>query len=254
VKLWLTPAVVLMFLSLGCGSTTPVLRVRSLSVDEVVLRVRQRDHSVSTLKGEGSITVESPEASNSGSFEAELKKPDSLRVELRGPFGIHIGTLLLSNTQFLFYNWRDNTTTSGKPDGSTLKSMFRIALQFDEVFNVFTGEFLSIAGKDSLLNFSVQNDLYVLRYRTEDGVKEYRVDGDAFIVTSYRLLDSTGKAKVIAIASRLDHVSDTPMPKLLRIILPNERRSVTIAYGDININNEVHCSFTPPQQAEHISH
>lgn len=253
-KLWNAAALLFVLLSLGCGSTTPVVHVRSLSLDEVLRRVQKRDYSVSTLKGEGNITVESPEASNSGSFEADLKKPDSLRVELRGPFGIHIGTLLLSSSQFLFYNWRDNTATIGKPDGSILKSMFRLSLRFDEILKVFTGEFFPTTNTDSLESFTVQDDLYVIRYRGSEGVKEYRVDGETFVVTSYRLLDSEGKATVVAIASRLDNVADTPMPKLLRIILPKERRSVTIAYGDLNINGKVQCSFTLPQQAEIIYH
>jgi hypothetical protein len=219
-------------------------------VGEVLGRVRQRDELIKTLKGNGDITVESPEASNSGSFEVDVKKPDSLLVELNGPFGIHVGTLALSPQQFIFYNWRDHHAIIGKPDGTTLQSMFRITLSHDEILKLFTGEFLSYDERDSLEQFSVVDGLYVVRFLTHDGVKEYRIDPEAFTVAGYRLLDTRGKAIVIALASRFDAEQDVSMPRVLRIIAPEDHRSITIAYGDVKLNQPVRCSFTLPQQAQ----
>lgn len=236
----------------GCAHTATVIRDRSLGADEVIRRVRERDRKIRTVRGDGSITVESPEASGSGSFRADVRKPDSLKVELNGPFGVHVGTLLLSREQFMFYDWRENTATIGRPDGSTLQSIFRLKLRFDEILHAFTGEFLPAATEDTLETFIVEEGLYVLRYRSEEGVHEYRVDGDVFVVTSYRLLDSRGKPSLIALASRFDEVADITIPKLLRVIFPNERRSLTIAYGDLRLNGEVQCSFVLPRQAEVI--
>ncbi len=234
----------------GCAPTKTVIRDRSLGAAEVVRRVQERDQRIRTVKGDGNITVESPEASGSGSFRADVRKPDSLKLELSGPFGIHVGTLLLSREQFMFYNWRENIATIGKPDGSTLQSMFRLKLRFDEILNAFTGEFLSPRSSDTLETFGVEEGLYLLRYRSADGVHEYRIDGDAFVVTSYRLLDSLGKPSLIALASRFDEVNDIAIPKLLRIVLPKERRSLTVAYGDLRLNEEVECTFILPKQAE----
>ena len=159
---------------------------------------------------------------------------------------------MLSREQFLFYNWMENTVLVGKPDGKTLGSLFRLKMHFDEVLNAFTGEFSSIVRNDSMEHFSVENDLYVIKYRTREGMKEYRIDGDTFVVISFRVLDAEGKALLTALASRLEDEGNIAVPKLLRVIFPQERRSITIAYDDLQINEPVQCSFTIPKQAEVI--
>jgi hypothetical protein len=235
----------------GCSSTRHIAATeRNLPPDDVLSRTLARDHRISTLQGEGSITIESPELSNSGSFDVDIRKPDSLRVKLNGPFGIYIGTLAMSPTQFVFFNARENIATVGQPDGRTLRSIFHITLKFDEILKAFTGEFLSSLSRDSLDNFSTIEDQYVFRFRSAAGIQEYRIDPDRFAVTSYRLLDADGKPSIIAVASRFDDDREIVMPGLVRVILPAERRSVTIAYSEIKTNVPVQCSFTIPQQAE----
>jgi len=225
-----------------------------MALNDVLYNVGERNKNIHTLKGDGSITVESPEGSNRGSFDAFVKKPDSLRVELNGPFGIHIGTLALSREQFLFYNRMENTAIVGKPDGTTLRSMFRLKMQFDEVIHAFTGEFPAATDGDSLEQFYVHDDLYVIKYHTTDGAKEYRIDGDTFVITSYRVFDRSGTVVLAADATRIESGEETSiaMPMLLRVIFPEEHRSVTIAYDDVQLNEPVECSFTLPKQAEVI--
>ncbi len=234
----------------GCAPSQKIISPRTLTMPEVLQRVRERNEKILTLKGNGNITVESPAESNSGSFDVMLKKPDSLRVEFSGPFGIHVGTLTLSPEHFLFYNWRNNHAVTGKPDGTTLRSIFRLKMEFSEVVNAFTGEFPIALSRDSAVQFSVADELYVVKYKTDEGTKEYRIDGDAFVVTSYRLLDGDGKSIVNAFASRVDNIDTIEMPKLIRVIFPVERRSVTIAYDDIEFNIPVKCAFSLPPTAE----
>jgi hypothetical protein len=214
--------------------------------------VHHRDDQIRTLKGEGSITFESPEDSHSGSFEVFVKKPDSLRLELKGPFGIHIGTLALSAKEYLYYDWRNNIANRGAATGAPFSSLIRLALHADEIVRAFTGEFLRDRPGDSLQSFQVQDDLYVLRYHTDPGIQEYRVDSDAGSVASYRMLDSTGKADLIAMASRFDDRGVASMPRMLRVVDPRQRRSITITYSDMTLNEPVRCSFVLPREAEVI--
>ena len=207
---------------------------------------------IRTLRGEGLITVESPEASSSGSFSADLKKPDSLRLEFRGPFGMHVGTLSLSHSQFVFYNSRENTAVIGKPDGNTIRSTLRVNLSMDEIMRAFTGEFAIEGALDSLLKFSVQDGMYIVVCRAGGSTKEFRIDGYYFIVNSYRDIDSQGHATLTALASRISERDHVGMPTVLQIIFPRERRSISIAYDDFSINEPVACSFVLPKQVERI--
>jgi len=236
----------------GCAPSAKVVRERTLSAADVMSRVYARGSAVSSLQGNGSITIESPDGSASGSFDLSLKKPDSLLVDLHGPFGFHVGTLMLSRNRFLFYNRMENTALIGRPDGQTLNSLFRLHMEFDEILRSFTGEFAAPRATDSLEGESVENDSYVIRFRTERGTREYHIDGDEFVVESYRLLDSAGKPTVTGIASNTEEIDGVEMPKLVRVIFPKERRAVTIAYDDLALNTPVVCSFTVPKQAEVI--
>lgn len=238
---------------IGCAPHREIIKKeRTLTADEVMRRVRVRAGFVKTLGGSGTITVETREASTSGSFDVVLKKPDSLRVEFHGPFGIHVGTLTVSRDQFVFFNRRENTAVIGKPDGSTLQSMFHLKIRCEELVNAFAGGFPDADDHDSLAGFSVDRDLYVLLFRNANGTKEYRVDGDDFLVMDYRTLDAQGTATLTGFISRTTEAGDVTMPSLLRIIFPNEHRSITIAYDDIRVNEPVDCSFVLPKNVERI--
>ncbi len=238
----------LILLVSGCAPARRPLLERALPMERVIERVVERNNLIETMKGDGSITIESPEASMTGSFDVRLRKPDSVRVDFSGPFGIHIGTAALSRRSFVFYNWRNNESISGLPDEETIQSALHVKLGFDEIIRAFTCEFPFPARPDTKEGvFSVDGDSYVFRFSDESRTKEYYVDGDAFVVTSYRLLDTAKRAVLIATASDIDTDGPVAMPHLLRIIFPVDRRSLTISYGDIAFNEPVNCSFRIPR-------
>ncbi len=224
-----------------------MMKERTLPLDQVLRNVAERNNTLKTLKGEGTITVESLEGSNSGSFNVWLKKPDSLRAEFSGPFGIHVGTLGLTKERFLFYNWMENDLISGTPDGKTLQSVFRLTMKFEEVLNAFAGEFPFGTETDTLTKFYVDDGLYVVVYRNADITKEYRIDGNEFIITSYRVLDAEGRSILNAFSSDIEESGSMSMPRLVRIIFPKDRRSVTISYDDVELNVPVQCSVVIPK-------
>lgn len=236
----------------GCAPSAKSIRESPIPAGEVLRRVHERNEKVKTLRGYGTVTIETPEGSNSGFFNASLKKPDSLLVEFKGPFGIHVGSLQLSRERFIFYNRMENKAVVGRPDGRTLRSMFRLKMEFDEVLNAFTGEFPAATPGDSLARFSIVDDRYVMLYTNGPLAKEYRIDADAFVVTGYSVADSGGKPMLTATSDRIDDSPPVAVPKFLRVIFPRERRSITIAYADIEVNKPVECSLTLPAQAEVI--
>lgn len=237
---------------LSCSAPKEIVRERTLSLEEVMRKVAQRNGGINTLRGEGSITIESPERSSHGGFELNLRKPDSVRVEFSGPFGIHFGTLMLARQEFIFYNSLDNKAVVGTPDGMTLNALFNIKMQFDEILPAFTGEFGTVSNGDTLTRFNVEEGMYVSVYQSGNQQKEYRIDGDTFIVMSYRVLGEDGRPLVTAIASQVEETGETAMPMLLRVIFPAERRSITIAYDDVGVNDAVDCFFALPKQADVI--
>jgi len=222
-----------------------------MTFSDVLTRAAERDDRIQTLNGKGSITIETPEASNSGSFRVRLKKPDSLTVEIRGPFGVRVATLVLAREQFLFYDWMKNRATIGKPDERTLRQMLHLAISFQEMFGVFTGAFPQNDSSATIRQFTTWNDTYNILFRSSTRSKEYSIDGETYIIKEYSVSDdSTG---TLMTASASDFTDDTPsLPQFLRIVFPTEHRSITITYDDVRVNVPVTCAFEVPKQAEII--
>jgi len=243
-------AFLLILISGGCAPGRRTALERTLTPEQVIRRMTERSLRITTMRANGHITIESPEESMTGSFDVRIRKPDSLRVEFGGPFGIHVATLSLSRSRFVFYNWHDNSMLTGTPDEETLRSVIHLKLGFDEILNAFTGDVAlppdSGAGPRE---FSVEDNDYVFRYHTPEGTREYHIDGDEFIVTGYRMLDSSRHSVFTALASDLDRDDGIAMPRLLRIIFPAERRSMTLSYGDFTFNEPVTCAFTLPRRS-----
>ncbi len=233
----------------GCASPERATRELTLGPAQVVERIERRGGMINSVRGDGVLTIESPEQSGSSSFELNLRKPDSLMVSLTGPFGIRFGVLSFSRDRFVFYNYQDNYAYVGRSDGSTLHDMFNLRMKFDEVLRAFTGEFFTPAG-DSLESFRTGDGGYILVYRSGAVTREYRVDGEEYFVTSYRVLDASGRPTLTAIASEPDETGPMVIPRLLRVIFPGERRSITVAYSGMEINVPVSCSFNLPKSAD----
>jgi hypothetical protein len=234
----------------GCTAAKTVTVDRTMHLEDLVERLKARNASITTLKGNGTLTMESPEESHSGSFAVELRKPDSLRVELRGPFGIRFGTLAASRDTFLFYNWRENRLTAGKPDRRTLAAVLRLNIRYERILDGFTGAFFTGVADPAQWDLTAGAENYVLRRRQSSGaVEEVTVGPDGQVVTGYRLLDSLGAPELIALASDLGE-EPLLMPRFIRIVLPKERQSISIAYDDVTLNAPVTCAFTPPRTPE----
>lgn len=233
----------------GCATSVRARKELTLPPERVLELVRARHEALSTLRGEGVVTIESPEQSGSSSFRLNLKKPDSILVNLSGPFGIRFGALSFSRDRFVFYNYQDNYAFVGKSDGSTLHAMFNIRMNFDEVMRAFTGEFIApgTAAPDS---FSTDGESYVLTYRRGSGKTEYRVDGQDHFVRSYREIDDAGRATLTAIASEPEESDGRIFPRLVRVIFPTERRSISVAYSGIQANRGAACHFEIPPTAD----
>lgn len=233
----------------SCVPSRNIVRLEPLPADEIVRRVQERNLSIKSMEAGGTLTIESPENSASASFELQLKRPDSLWMRFTGPFGISLGTLMLSRQRFVFYNVRENRRLVGAPSAETLERVFNLALSFEQILDAVTGSFGVFAVGDTVRRVSVTGDQYVLEAITPFGTKAMWVDGEAFVTMQSATFDHDGRPIVTGSASRLETVNGTTIPHLVRIILPKRRQSATIAYRTVSINARAEKKFTLPGDA-----
>ena len=238
--------------NLSCSTRRIVKLPPTATVPEILNKVIERDAKIKGLVGEGTVTFESPEVSTSGFFTARIKKPDSLLFEVRGPFGIRVGTLSVSGGKYIFYDWLENRAVGGNADKHTLMNLLRVPLDVDAVFRVFTGEFFISDSAEKLLSHSSGDKAWHLTFQSTDGTNEYWIDYESFVVTGYRRIDNDGAQVMTATVSEIEEVDDIYCGKVVRIVLPQTHHSVTVAYDDISVNSPFTCYFHPPNKAKII--
>jgi len=236
-----------MFLAVLLGSCTPhvIVKEHYTNAADVLRRVVERNASVQTLSGKGSISIKSPEISISGGFYVSMKRPDSLLLILRGPFGFHVGTLSLTKTSFEYYNSLQDNVLEGTPDSSTLLAVLHVGMPVEQIFDTFAGAFTMI--QDSLIRFASTDDEYLMAFSHEGKTLEYTVDAASFVVTDYLVKDHDDKVLFEAEMSHITSDKNPSMPQTLEISFPGSQRSVTLTYNDVSLNEDVSCFLTIPE-------
>jgi len=250
---WVLP--VLMALFASCAPRPPVLTLdtRTVSAGELILTVRERSGRLHSLSGSGSLAFESPTVAGSAFFSLALRKPDSLLVQVEGPFGIDVGTLFVTRERFVLYNSLQNTVRTGPPDPAMFRRLLPVDLTVEQMMEAFSGVFAIQGSAADVRSYQVDGDRFRLVTACGGGECTYWIDPATALVTAYRQTDGTGRVLVDATASALEEDGAVVAPRRIRISLPSTGRRVSVAYSRMVINDpEPAFDFTVPSNAEVI--
>ncbi|MBF8294836.1 MAG: hypothetical protein HW389_1381 [Bacteroidetes bacterium] len=246
--------VFLVVLLSGCASApTANLAGKAITPEMVQRIVKVNRERVQSLNGSGTITVESPELAQSGSFELMLHKPDSILVKIEGPFGIHVGSVLLTRTDFLFYNSLQNQLISGSVTPANINRIFRINLTFDELLNLFTGgSFFADDGNDPD-TLVVEDNQFVLTYGNSAGKRRYWIDPGTLLISKVQHLDTNGKLVLEERFEKFQDLGGASLPRHIRLTQHQARRLVAVAFSSLSINtSDVPLVLDIPTNAERV--
>jgi hypothetical protein len=115
----------------------------------------------------------------------------------------------------------------------------------NQILGALVGAFPMI--QDSLLRFSSTGDEYLMAFAHAGKTLEYRIDANTFVVTDYLVKDHEDKVLLEAEMSRITTAGDIATPQSLRISFPESRRSISLVYKQVSLNEDVSCSFIVPE-------
>jgi outer membrane lipoprotein-sorting protein len=247
--------VVLFFLSfIGCRTTSTLnLNNRSVSSAEVQEIARTHHTRIQSIQGEGRISVETPEIAQSGAFILTLRKPDSVLINLRGPFGIKVGSVLVTRTEFSFYNSLQNQLITGSASIENLNRILHIQLSFDDLLNIFAGGGFLDEDIRSPDETRIEDDQFVFIYTSHNSSRRYWIEPTSLCIQKVQFLDHSGKLTLEQAFNDFENVDGIAMPYAIRITQPIMQQMLTLKYSDIMVNVEqLQFTFTIPQNAERI--
>jgi len=227
-------------LLIGCASVPSAnLAGRAITPEMVQRTVQVNRDRVQSLNGAGTITVETPEIAQSGSFELVLHKPDSLLMKIEGPFGIHVGSALLTRTGFVFYNSLQNQLITGSVNAANLNRIFRVNLTFDELLNLFTGGSFVAGDNNNPDSLVVEDNQFVMSYESSAGIRRYWIDPATLLISKIQHTDASGKLVLEERFERFRDLGDASLPRQIRLTQQQARRVVAVAFSSLAINADV---------------
>jgi hypothetical protein len=241
---------------LGNDCTTSSSSLRdafSFSASKVQELARDHQSSVRTMRCEGQISFESTELSQSGSFLLVVKKPDSVLITLQGPFGIKVGSALLTRRTFQFYNSLQNKLITGNSTLENLNRTLHIQLTFDDLLGIFSGGVFLEEDQREPDQRESENGLIVFKYKYPKASRSYWIDPDNWRIERIQHFDAKGKLEREEQFNDFDTVNDWTTPYSIRLTHIPSRRIVSLIYSRVQINSSpVNCTFSYPENAEHI--
>jgi outer membrane lipoprotein-sorting protein len=239
----------------GCAPTKEISpHVRNLSPRQIIDAVNSRSRAIATFHATGSISVESPSFLNSGSFELSMKKPDSVRVDIEGPFGIRVASALFAHGHYTFYNSFRNEVMEGAVDEKNTPSFMNIRINPDDILDMFSGTRGFLPEEILPDSFALGDDSYLLQFQHGAGRTRYYVDDRIVYVVSIEHIDSAG-----AVWSEehfdFDRRDDgTIVPQSIRLIHDKLESSVSLVYETVHINTPINgMTLTIPPDARRVS-
>lgn len=182
------------FILSSCTASQPEEKeLQKIPIKEIKEKVNKISHAIETLEASGSISIDSPEMSSSGSIEIKIKKPDTVYVKIEGPFGIDIAVALITRSDFTYYNVQENKVFTGPSTDINIGAILRIKVSFDELINSFSGSFHFEDELTDSTEAGSENNSYVLQVNKPLYKQKYYVEPNNYFINRYSVLDAGNK-------------------------------------------------------------
>ncbi len=239
-----------------CSAPKPVIEERVIPPERLIKRIEGNRRKVKTFEGSGVIRVESKQFTGSANFEVALKKPDSIKISIYGPFGIDLAHGLVSKTDFQFYDVMRNRLYIGSNDKSVLKDLFKVDLSFNDLMDAFSG---SVNLTDKLLNepdeYAQNEDAYILSYfdKRFNQTSTYNIKKDDLALTRFEVIDVNDNIVLKSLYDDIKLFDGVPIPYEVAVDYRKNSQKLFLEYRKMEVNNDVNkLSLVLPKDVEII--
>ncbi len=243
----------------GCSSTPPVEKkeVEILSAERLINKLEANRRKIKNFEGTGTIYVKTKQFENSASFRIVVIKPDSIYLNILGPFGIEIAQILVTKNNFIFYEALNNVAYTGSVEEEVLKEIFKVNLSFADLVDAFTGGVnLSERLYKTPSHYDVVQDKYLLTYidSLKNNTVRYTVDVRDLSIIFTQLEDLTGTKLLTGNYSDFRIVETIPVPGVIKLDSKTNGQYIEITYDEFAANKKnLFINFSLPDDADIIS-
>lgn len=208
------------FIYEGCVPSKPTEKVELLPSERLTKKLEANRRKIKSFEGTGSIDINTPEVNTTASFKVVMQRPDSVYIEVYGPFGIELAQALVTSNNYSFYDAMHNTLYKGSSNSGILRKIFKVDMSFSDLTDAFVGA-VNLTPKltQDPANYEIVYDKYVLTYidSLTQAKTKYTVDIRDLVVTNYQLFANTGSLILEGNYSKFKIVNGIPVPFVTEI-------------------------------------
>lgn len=235
--------IVLVIILEGCvPAKQPTVERKVLPADRLLKKIEANRRKIKFFKGTGKIEINTPDLEAIGSFEIEIKKPDSIKFSIYGPFGIDLAHTVVSRNDVVFYEPNANVAYIGPIRPELLKKVFKVNLNFNELIDAFAGA-VNLTERLSQIpdDFQINKDDYLLTYFDKKANKEYRylVNIADHALLDYKIIEDQKKIMFEGRYTHYKNIDNVPIPYKTKIRNRTENQELVINYRNIEVNEEI---------------
>jgi len=237
----------------GCSASKSSMTTQSQteqSRNEALRAIESQSDEITSMRATGTAAIESSSLNETVSIDVSLRAPDSIRIKVSGPFGITLGEIFATRTNYIYYNAWENTLQSGALLPNQYLPLPGFTLSFDDAFAFLKGkppalkELQRGGVPDSTLKVIVCTDI--------NGRTVECLLSDSCVQRA-RITQTDGK-KITEYFSGFADIDagkfTVPFPKRLSVSAEQQGK-MTIRYDDVNINTpDVDFSIPAPSSAK----
>lgn len=234
---WFLAVLAFMMCLPGCSLLKQTAVKMDSTGSEVIAKVNAHAGSVRTLYASGTLAIESPQMSNSASFQLSVRQPDSARIVIRGPFGIRVGEALFTGSRFTFYNAMANEVIRGDVLEDGMPGLMDLHIKPEDIYHTLSGTRTFAASETIPDTFRVTEDGYVLIFNHKTVRTRYVVDPESFTIRSVQQISPHGDVTLeeeYAFSVKSDGTVD---PETVHIL--KEDSAVLLSYERVKRNTDL---------------
>ncbi|MBI5463652.1 MAG: DUF4292 domain-containing protein [Ignavibacteriales bacterium] len=226
---------------------------RIISSTEIHSAIRANRDSIHSLRCQGNISIESPVIAQSGSFKLMVVLPDTIAIEIQGPFGLRVGSGVITRRDFVFYNALENLVLTGSTSPHAMRQVLQVPLSFDDILTALTGGGFASTDEGSPDDARPDDGQFLLEYRDRMTARSYWIDPMTLLLRRQVVVDQSGKLMLERTFGNYQSVGSSLMPMNIRFLHPRERSLVVLTFSEVERDADI--SIAPvriPSNAERV--
>jgi hypothetical protein len=246
---------ILVFCSLLIIScATPKPPDEGFNIYDVIVSINRTSQAIKSLKGNGNISFEKSDGGNSGNFRVSVLKPDSIFLNITGPFGINVARALILRDTFLFHDAFNNVVITGKTSDKNLSELIRITVGFDDIIDIIscTPSFLREGEVVPQVDEKFEDNEIVLIYHNNMGnIIKYFINLKNRYISKRTTYSGSGKIIKEETYQSYYQIDDMWLPRSIKISLPMESQSLSFYFERHEINSkDLNFDFNIPKNTK----